>query len=158
MSNTDDRDVLKFARLFSEYDEEQTLELARVADTDINQAKKMLAHRLTAMCHGKNAAFQASEMSIKIFEQGAADDNLPTIFVSEEAFKMGMPAFELFYLADLSESKSESKKLIRGMGAKINDERVIDENTIINEKYLIDGKVKLSAGKKRYALLKIKDS
>jgi tyrosyl-tRNA synthetase len=95
------------------------------------------------------------ETSVKIFEQGQIDKNLPTIMVEQEILKQGISAFELFYKAGLATSKSESRKLIRGKGARVNDRLVEDENMQINDSFLLDDKlIKLSTGKKKHMLVK----
>nr|WP_253307495.1 tyrosine--tRNA ligase [Rickettsia endosymbiont of Ceutorhynchus assimilis] len=153
--NCEDADVVRFARLYSELSKNALAEFENLAESEINGAKKQLAFNLTKLCHGEGAAKSALETSIKLFEQGEIDENLPTIIIEQQILQLGIPAFELFYKAGLSSSKSESRKLIRGKGSKVNDQTVLDENMLINSNFLLDGQViKLSVGKKKHILVK----
>jgi len=155
--NCEDADVIRFANLYSELTKEEFAKFENLANDDINNAKKQLAYKLTRLCHGEQAAKSALETAVKIFEQGQIDENLTTVVLEPEILQAGISAFELFHKAGLSASKSEAKKLIRGKGAKVNDELVEDENIIINTNFLLDDNkvIKLSAGKKRHVLVKV---
>ncbi|WP_341789364.1 tyrosine--tRNA ligase [Rickettsia endosymbiont of Polydrusus tereticollis] len=153
--NCEDADVIRFARLYSELSENALAEFENLAVSDINGAKKQLAYNLTKLCHGEEAAKSALETSVKLFEQGEIDENLPTIIIEQEILQLGIPAFELFYKAGLSTSKSESRKLIRGKGGKVNNQTILDENMLINNSFLLDGQIiKLSVGKKKHILVR----
>ncbi|HJD67969.1 MAG TPA: tyrosine--tRNA ligase [Rickettsia endosymbiont of Bembidion lapponicum] len=154
--NCEDADVVRFAKLYSELTKEELAEFENLANKDINAAKKQLAYELTKLCHGEQEAKTALETAVKIFEQGQIDENLTTIVLEPEMLQAGITAFELFHKAGLATSKSEARKLIRGKGAKINDELVADENMVINTTFLLENNfIKLSAGKKRHILVKI---
>lgn len=154
--NCEDADIVRFAKLYSELTNEELVVFENLAAEDINAAKKQLAYELTKLCHGKQEAKNALETSVKIFEQGQIDENLTTIVLEPEMLQAGITAFELFHEAGLATSKSEARKLIRGKGAKVNDQLIEDENMVINTTFLLDNKViKLSAGKKRHILVKI---
>ena len=132
------------------------IEFETLAKSDINKAKKQLAFKLTELCHGKIAAELALETAIKVFEQGSIDHNLPTISVKKERLVAGILAYELFYEAKLVDSKSEGRRLIKGGGAKINDQVIKDEHLIININFILDSQViKLSAGKKKHLLVTV---
>ncbi|MCC8369586.1 MAG: tyrosine--tRNA ligase [Rickettsia endosymbiont of Oxypoda opaca] len=153
--NCEDADVIRFARLYSELSENALAAFENLAVSDINGAKKQLAYNLTKLCHGEEAAKLALETSVKLFEQGEIDENLPTVIIEQEILQLGIPAFELFYKAGLSTSKSESRKLIRGKGGKVNNQTVLDENMLINNSFLLDGQIiKLSVGKKKHILVR----
>jgi len=153
--NCEDADVIRFAKLYSELNTEEFIKFESLAAEDINAAKKQLAYELTKLCHCEQAAKSALETAVKIFEQGQIDENLPTVVLEPEILQTGISAYELFHEAGLASSKSEARKLIRGKGAKINDELVTDENMIINTNFLLDKNViKLSAGKKRHILVR----
>ncbi len=153
--NCEDADIVRFAKLYSETEEELN-KFESLAVEDINAAKKQLAYELTKLCHSEQAAKSALKTAVKIFEQGEIDENLPTVVLEQEVLQAGISAYELFHEAGLASSKSEARKLIRGKGAKINDEVVADENMIINTTFLLDKNViKLSAGKKRHILVRI---
>ncbi len=156
--NCEDLDVVKFAKLYAEFDDKQMADLETNAKSEINTAKKVLAYRLTELCHGKESAEAALETATKVFEQGGMDDNLPTISLDKTLMTKGIPAFELFFLAGLAESKSDSRRLIRGGGAKINDEKVTDENAVITyQPSENNGIIKLSSGKKKHLLAVVND-
>jgi tyrosyl-tRNA synthetase len=144
--NTDDADVGKFLRLFTDISLDEISRLEQLGGAEINEAKKRLADEATALCHGLDAAMIARQTAEQTFEQGGVSENLPTVEITQAA----LPAFELFFQAGLCESKSEARKLIRGGGAKINDEKISDENQIIalNPSETL----KLSAGKKKHVL------
>jgi tyrosyl-tRNA synthetase len=158
--NVEDKDVIRFAKLYADMDESEMNALINTADTNINEAKKILAYTLTKLCHGQDSADRSIETSTKIFEQGMIDHNLTTVEISSELLASSpLPAFELFFLAGLSASKGDARRLIRGNGAKINDE-IIEEYTTISldtfNKH--DNIIKLSAGKKKHVLVKLAKS
>jgi tyrosyl-tRNA synthetase len=155
--NIEDPDVVKFSKLFAEYCENEQAEFNSLAQKNINEAKKRLAHRLTELCHGIEAAEEALSTAIRVFEQGEISDGLPEHLIENILLVNGIAAYELIALTGLSDSKSEARKLIRGGGAKINDAKIEDENLLITTQYLSDeGSIKLSAGKKRHILVKVK--
>ncbi|WP_016917538.1 tyrosine--tRNA ligase [Rickettsia honei] len=154
--NCEDADIVRFAKLYSEFTQEELNRFESLAAEDINAAKKQLAYELTKLCHSEQAAKSALETAVKIFEEGQIDENLPTVVLEQEVLQAGISAYELFHEVGLATSKSEARKLIRGNGAKINDRLVEDENMIINTNFLLDKKViKLSAGKKRHILVRV---
>jgi tyrosyl-tRNA synthetase len=150
--NTEDDDVGRFLRLFTELD---LTEIGRLEGGDINQAKKVLATEATALCHGREAAAAAAETARAVFESGGSGSELPQTEVPRHELARGMPAFELFTLSGLAASNGESRRLIRGGGARIND-RVVDNETKPVSVADLDAKgvLKLSAGRKRHALVR----
>ena len=154
--NCEDADVIRFAKLYSELTSEELNKFESLVAEDINAAKKQLAYELTKLCHSEQAAKLALETAVRIFEQGGIDENLHTVILAPEILQSGISAYELFHKAGLASSKSEARKLIRGNGAKINGELVVDENMVINTTFLLDNNViKLSAGKKRHVLARV---
>ena len=149
--NTEDADVVRFARLYTEMSDAEFTNFKELAMDNINEAKKVLAFELTKLCHSQEAAINAAATAKKVFEEGGVE-GLPEF---EYDLSAGVIVCELFYLAGLTASKSEARKLIRGKGAKINDEVVADENMLIDKSTLKNGFVKLSAGKKRHILVKV---
>ncbi len=115
----------------------------------------MLATEATALCHGREAAAAAAETARRVFEEGAIGGELPVFELPRAALEAGIPAFEAFARAGLAASNSEARRLIKGGGARINDKPVEAETRPVT---LADvaaaGAVKLTAGKKRHALLK----
>ncbi len=154
--NTDDRDVIKFLKIFTDLSLEEIENYSKYEGSRINEVKKILAFEATKLCHGEVKAIQAAETAVKMFEEGALSDNLPTIEISEENLKAGIAAYIIFNQAGLCTSGGEARRLIRGLGAKINDIVVEDENMLVNLSHLNEDLVmKLTAGKKRHALVKL---
>jgi tyrosyl-tRNA synthetase len=150
--NTDDDDVGRFLRLFTELDLARIKELER---GDVNEAKKVLATEATALCHGREAAEAAAETARAVFEGGGSGSELPQTEVARNELARGMPAFELFSLTGLAASNGEARRLIRGGGARINDRVVDSETKPVTEADLDEkGMLKLSAGRKRHALVR----
>ncbi len=153
--NTEDADVIKFMRLFTELTLEQIDEYAKLEGAAINDAKKILAFEAVKLCRGEEAALAAAETARKTFEEGVLADSLPTVEIAQADINAGIPAFDLFRRADLAKSGSEARRLVKGGGAKINDEKVDDENQIIGAEAIDEtGVIKLSAGKKRHVLVR----
>jgi tyrosyl-tRNA synthetase len=149
--NTEDADVVRFAKLYSEWDSDEITEFTKLSESNINEAKKQLAHRLTVLCHGQDAADSAMETAKLIFEQGGVGGDIP---IYNADLSEPIPAYELFFNAGLAESKSEARKLIRGGGARVNDVKIEDENMLVNSSDIINDGIKLSAGKKKHILVK----
>ncbi|SOH93496.1 tyrosyl-tRNA synthetase [Monaibacterium marinum] len=144
--NTLDADVGKFLKLFTELPLEECERLATLEGAGINEAKILLANEVTTLAHGAEAAAAAEATAREVFEKGGVGDDLPTV---------SLPAGEtsvvqLFVKAGLAASGKEAKRLISEGGAKIDDEAVTDAGLMID----VSGTLKLSAGKKRHALVK----
>ena len=153
--NTEDADVGKFLRLFTELPLEQIEGLEKLEGQDINEAKKTLADAATAMLHGLDAAKAANETAQKTFEQGQLGQDLPTFDVPRADLSAGIAAFNALILVGFGQSGGEAKRLIKGGGARINDVSITDINHTITDADLnADGVIKVSAGKKRHALLR----
>jgi tyrosyl-tRNA synthetase len=151
--NTEDADVGRFLRLFTELSLD---EIVGIEQTDVNEAKKTLATEATALCHGRTAAEAARQTAHAIFEEGGRGfDALPQIAVARELFEDGVAVFELLHRAELAVSNGEARRLIRGGGARINDDVVTDERRVVTLADLDqDGVLKLSAGRKRHVLIR----
>jgi len=162
--------VDKLTKLFREAEEGAWSELQFLVDPDpnlrrppiealkdgeINDAKKVLATEATALCHGREAAEEAADTARAVFEGGGAGDALPQVDVDRTALATGMPAFELFVRAGLAASNGEARRLIKGGGARLNDALIGSE---VQKVTLADldaaGAIKLSAGRKRHALVR----
>ena len=154
--NTADADVGRFLRLFTELPLDETARLEALQDADINEAKKILANEATAMCHGADAAADAERTAAETFEQGQSAAGLPTVDIPAADFAGGIAAFALFARAGLAASNGEARRLIRGGGARVNDEKLGDENAqIAADRADADGVIKLSAGRKRHVLVRV---
>ncbi len=154
--NTEDADVARFLRLFTELPEAEIAKIETLGGAEINEAKKILANAATALLHGETAAAEAAETARRTFEDGGFGDALPRVAVARAALSKGIPAFELFLKAGLAASGGEARRLIRGGGARLNDQVIETETRPVTQADLnADGAIKLSAGRKRHALVKI---
>lgn len=152
--NSEDDDVIRFAKLYCEYNDEDFASFEAVAKYNINEAKKRLAYRVTQLCHGQENADRALQTATSLFEAGGIDNNLPTVSIAQSRLKAGIPAYDLFFEAGLASSKSEARRLIKGKGAKINDEQILEDDHMVTINDIQNKVIKLSAGKKRHALVK----
>jgi tyrosyl-tRNA synthetase len=153
--NTEDADVGRFLRLFTELPLAEIGRLERLEGGEINDAKKVLATEATALAHGRAAAEAAAETAHAVFEEGGAGDDLPQTVVPHAALEHGIGAVELFARAGLVTSNGEARRLIRGGGARLNDAVIADVARLVTLADLsAGGAVKLSAGRKRHALIR----
>ena len=157
--NTEDADVGRFLRLFTELPLEEIARLEALEGAEINEAKAILATEATTLCRGLEAAREAAETARRTFGPEAASggfaDGLPTIEVPRARLDEGVPVCDLMREAGLVRSNSEARRLIRGGGARVNDEPVRDETgTVGPDDLTAEGAIKLSAGRKRHALVR----
>jgi tyrosyl-tRNA synthetase len=152
--NTEDGDVGRFLRLFTDLPLPEISRLETLGGAEINEAKKILATEATSLAHGSEQAARAAETARQAFEEGEAAASLPSVTVSGAELEAGIPAFRLFALAGLAASNAEARRLIRGGGARVNDVAVTEEGQLIATDLLRDGAIKLSAGRKQHRLVK----
>lgn len=153
--NTEDADVGRFLRLYTELPLDEVARLESLPGAEINEAKKILANAVTALAHGEEAARDAAETARRAFEEGAAAEGLPTIEIARSDLDAGIAVVDLLVSAGLAASKGEARRLIKGNGIKLNDATVSDEAAKASAADLnADNAVKLSAGKKRHVLVK----
>jgi tyrosyl-tRNA synthetase len=152
--NTEDADVGRFLKLFTDLPLEEIARLEALPGAQINDAKKVLADEATRMTHGDDAAKTARDAAEKAFEQGALSVDLPTFEVPAADLKAGVVLANLFADAGLAASRGEARRLAQGGGVKLNDKAEADANRVVTEADLIDGVVKLAAGKKKIVLVK----
>jgi len=152
--NADDADVGRFLRLYTELPMDEIARLEALQGAEINEAKKILADAVTTLAHGAEAAKAARATAEEAFEQGRLASGLPTIEVPATELDGGAAVIDLLVRANLAASKGEARRLVRGGGVRVNDEKVGDEAETVGTADLTDGVVKLSAGKKRHALIK----
>jgi tyrosyl-tRNA synthetase len=153
--NTDDDDVGRFLRLFTDLPLDEVARLEALSGAEVNEAKKLLATEATALAHGRNAADAAADTARRAFEQGEAAETLPSIEVAREELAAGVPAFRLFERAGLAKSGGEARRLIRGGGARVNDMAVTDEAQVLSLADLRGDAIKLSAGRKQHRLVRV---
>ncbi len=152
--NTEDADVGRFLKLFTELPISEIKRFEALKGAEINDAKIALADGATALCHGVDAAHSAAETAHKTFGEGHFGEDLPRITVPATELSDGIPAFVLIARTHLAKSNSDARRLIKGGGARLNDKKIEDENLKISSMDINDqGIIKLSAGKKRHALV-----
>jgi len=150
--NTDDRDVLKFVKMFTEL----TLKkIEEIKNKNINQLKIILANECTKMLHGNNEAKLAEKTAKKTFEENSTGAGLPSISVNKKKISEKINIIDLVVLSKLENSKSEIRRLIKGKGIKINNQVVDDEKFSITEDLFNENFIKLSLGKKRHVKVKL---
>ena len=152
--NTEDADVGRFLRLFTELPLDEIARLEALEGADINLAKVALANAATAMLHGGAAAKESEAAATAVFESGGSAEALPTVDVPEADLD-GMLVAAAFAAAELTKSNGEARRLIKQGAAKVNDEKVDDQNATLSASDVVDGTIKLSAGKKRHALIRV---
>jgi tyrosyl-tRNA synthetase len=152
--NTEDDDVARFLRLFTELPLEEVWRLGQLRGSEINDAKRILATEVTRLAHGDEAAEQAAQTAHCTFTEGGQAEGLPSVEVPQAELESGIPLANLLTLAGLSSSRSEGRRLIRGGGARLNGEALTDENAVATVADLRDGAIMLTAGRKRHALVR----
>ena len=150
--NTEDLDVIKFLKLFTELPMQEIEKLEKLKGSEINEAKIILANEVTKLCRGEKEAEQASNAAINTFSKLQNDDALPNKTILESKISI----IDALKLLDFAKSNGEARRLIRGNGAKINDAVVNDENFILSNYHFKDNKAKISSGKKKHGLLILK--
>ncbi len=149
--NTEDADVGRFLRYFTDLPLEEIARLEALEGAGINEAKKILATEATALLHGRATAEQARDTAQKVFEEGTTAAHLPEVTLSATELAAGIPAFKLFHMAGLAASGGEARRLIQGGGAKVDDVVVTSDTQVISATKTL----KLSAGKKKHILVKL---
>jgi tyrosyl-tRNA synthetase len=150
--NTEDADVGKFLRLFTDVPLDEIAELEQREGAELNAVKVRLANEATAMMHGAEAARAAEETARATFAAGGAGGALPSFDIAASELAAGYPVLGLLTGAGFAESNGEAKRLIKGGGVRVNGEVVSDPQASVTEADLQDGAIKVSAGKKRHAL------
>ncbi|MFP6709440.1 MAG: tyrosine--tRNA ligase [Alphaproteobacteria bacterium] len=155
--NTEDADVGRFLRLFTELPLDEIARLECLQDAEINEAKKILADLATTLCHGPEATAVVAETARRTFEEGSMATDLPSIDAAADELRDGVLLFELLRRAGLCQSNGEARRLIKGGGARVNNKSVKDEMAKVSiDDLTSDDVVKLSAGKKRHVLIRPK--
>jgi len=150
--NTDDRDVLRFIKMFTDL----TLKkIEEIKNKNINQLKILLANECTKMLHGNNEAKLAEETAKKTFVENLTGSGLPTISINQKKLSEKINIIDLVVLSKLENSKSEIRRLIKGNGIKINNKVINDEKFFISKELFSENFIKLSIGKKRHIKVKL---
>ena len=152
--NTEDADVGRFLRLFTDLPLDEADRLGALQGADINEAKKILATEVTALAHGRPAAEAAAHAARGAFETGEVAD-LPSILVTQAEVVAGVPIARLFVRAGLASSLTEVRRHVRGGGARLDDVPVTDEDLTIGTAHFREGSLKLSIGRKQHRLVRL---
>jgi tyrosyl-tRNA synthetase len=153
--NSEDADVERFLKLFTELPLKDIARLAALKDMELNEAKKVLATEATALVHGRDAADRAAETARATFEQGVTAASLPTVEIKRADLEKGVGVLNASLLAGFVQSTGEARRQIKGGGLKVNDEAVADDRRVLTLADLTeDGVIKLSLGKKRHVLIR----
>ena len=150
--NTDDRDVKKFLKFFTDI---ESKEIENLDDQNINQLKILLANKTTEMLHGKNEALKAEKIAKETFSNNSSGSSLPSIKLSKTKLDKNMSIIDLVILAKFEKSKSEVRRLIKSKAVKINNQIVEDQKFQITDKIFNDDYLKLSIGKKRHIRIRL---
>jgi tyrosyl-tRNA synthetase len=145
--NIDDRDVLKFLKIFTDINID---EIENIKDDNINELKILLANKATSMLHGEDEARKCEETAKQTFSENSLGDNLPTIQINKKMLDDNISILDLVILSKLESSKSEIRRLIKGNGIKINSQAISDEKFLITESLFKGSLIKLSLGKKKH--------
>jgi tyrosyl-tRNA synthetase len=152
--NTEDADVGRFLKLFTDLPLDEIARLEALEGAEINEAKKVLANEATRMLHGAEAAEAAAGAAQAAFEQGGLSADLPTLEVKMSDLEAGVMLAALAQDAGLAASRGEARRLAQGGGLRVNDKPEADANRTVTAADLVDGVVKLAAGKKKIVLVR----
>ena len=150
--NTDDRDVVKFLKMFTD---KEISEIENMKNKNINDLKILLANETTSMLHGKFAAKKAADTAKKTFDVGTFGDDLPVIRLKKDELSDGINIIDIVVRSNLLKSKSEVRRAIKNLGIKVNNNSITQENLNITINDFNDDILKLSHGKKNHVLIKI---
>jgi tyrosyl-tRNA synthetase len=145
--NLDDRDVLKFIKIFTDLSAEK---IDKIKNQNINELKITLANNATAMLHGEQEAKICEETAKETFSENSLGISLPSISIHKTQLDKKINIIDLIILSKFETSKSEIRRLIKGNGVKINNQIIDDEKLIITKDLFKDNFIKLSLGKKRH--------
>ena len=151
--NTDDRDVIKFLKMFTDI---QIEKIHKIKNSDINDLKILLANSATELLHGKKLSDKAESTAKNIFVKGLVGDQLPTVKLSKSNFESNLNIIELVFKSKLLTSKNEIRRMIKNKGIKINNKTIEDEKFAISKQNFNEEKIlKLSIGKKKHVVFKL---
>ena len=145
--NTDDKDVVKFLKIFTDL---EINEINNLQNNNINELKEILADKATSMLHGKKAAQNSNQAAKEAFSGNSLGSNLPTIKIKDKEINNQITIIDLVILSKLEKSRSEIRRLIKGNAIKLNDQIILDEKLIIKNELFQNNYLKLSIGKKRH--------
>ena len=152
--NTEDADVGRFLKLFTELPLDEIAKLEQLQGAEINEAKKILAFEATKLCHGEAMAKSAEATAKKTFEQGGVGDDLPKITIPSADLANGLGVLNALCQTGLATSNGEARRHVQGGAVKVNDAKITDpQHTLSPSDVVTDGYIKLSVGKKKHTLI-----
>ena len=152
--NTEDADVGRFLKLFTDLPMDEIRKLEALAGADINEAKKILATEATAMLHGRELAEAAAQTARQTFEEGSLATSLPTVEIAAAELAAGIGVLNAFVKVGLVPSTGEARRQVKSGGLRVNDAPVTDERAqLTNADLMGEGVIKLSFGRKKHILL-----
>ena len=154
--NTTDADVGRFLKLYTEMPVDECDRLGALAGSEINEAKIILADQVTTLCHGAEAAQTAQATAREVFEKGGVGDDLPTLGLTRAEIGDGISIVQVIVRSGLAKSGKEAKRLIAENGARLDDAPLTDAGLMLDAGALASP-VKISAGRKRHALVQLND-
>ena len=150
--NVDDRDVIKFLKMFTEI---EINEIDLIKNKGINELKVLLANKATEMLHGKEEALNSEQAAKEAFSGNSLGSNLPKVSLKSKKIDGKINIVDLVLISKLENSKSEIRRLIKGSAVKINDNPILDEKFEINKDLFKKNYFKLSLGKKRHIKIEL---
>ena len=150
--NTDDKDVIKFLKFFTD---EKIENIQNLKDVNINNLKVLLANKTTEMLHGKRESKNSEKIAKETFSNNSTGSNLPSIKINASSLKDKLNIIDLVIISKLENSKSEVRRLISGKAIKINNEIILNEKTIVDKSFFNKNYLKLSIGKKRHIKIEL---
>tara|TARA_B100000902_G_scaffold389565_1_gene436928 strand:+ start:11 stop:1240 length:1230 start_codon:yes stop_codon:yes gene_type:complete len=150
--NTDDRDVIKFLKFFTDL---KIDEIDNSVNENINNLKILLANKTTEMLHGKKEALNSEKIAKETFSENSSGSNLPSVQLKKSILMKDITIIDLVIHSKLENSKSEVRRLIKGNAVKINNQNINSENFLIENKLFNEGYLKLSIGKKRHIKIEL---
>ena len=146
--NTEDDDVIKFLKLFTDLDLDKISDLNKLQGSDINKAKILLANEVTKICRGEDASLKSAQIAEDTFEKSKINLNLPKVIINEENITL----IEIVKMFNFCNTNGEVRRLVKGRGIKINDQ-IIDNDNLKFIKLENKNPIKISVGKKKHGLL-----
>ena len=150
--NTDDRDVIRFLKFFTDLKIDK---IKNIENNNINDLKILLANEATEMLHGKRKTLESEKIAKETFAENSSGSNLPSIEIKKDIIKKNFYIIDLIIISKLEVSKSEIRRLIKGNAIKINNNLITDEKLRISEDFFNEGYLKLSIGKKRHIKIEL---
>ena len=147
--NVTDNDVIRFLKLYTFIDDSEIEKLSTLKGEELIEAKKILAFEVTKIVHSESDAVEARESSLAAFGSTSNIELIPKFPIAKSKIEVGISVLDIFVESGLVESKSEVRRLIKQNGIKVNEEKVTDENLIINNSFISDGGIILRSGKKK---------